>query len=210
MPYPESDYIMLSALQHFAFCPRQCALIHKDQLWVDSFLTMKGDLFHKRVDTYPSEKRKDVKTEFSISIKSTRLGISGKTDVVEVYYSDHNVIRVVPVEYKSGKTKKSNIDEIQLCAQAICLEEMMNIDIPIGYFYYGKEKRRSEVNLSSQLRIETEQIAEQIHQMLASESLPPPTKGSHCKSCSLRDSCQPDIFGRKKTVSQYIDNFLED
>lgn len=207
--YTEDDFIMLSALQHFAFCPRQCALIHQDHEWTDSYLTKKGDLFHQRVDSYRTEKRKDIVTEFSLPIHSFELGLSGKTDIVEFYYSGNKIIKIIPIEYKLGKIKKDSIDEVQLCAQALCLEEMTAITIPLGYFYYGRERRRTEILLSPELRKETKKISAEIHALLQSEILPQPKKGPHCRACSLREVCRPDLFGRKTSVGNYIDRFID-
>lgn len=207
--FSEDQFIMLSALQHYAFCPRQCALIHNDQQWNENYLTAKGDLFHNRVDTYPKEKRKDVVTEFSMPIHSFAMGLSGKADIVEFYYVKRSIDRIVPIEYKSGSPKKDSTDEVQLCAQAMCLEEMTNIDIPFGFFYYGKERKRLKVEFSDQLRGSTAELSDMIHKMLDSENLPTPTIGSHCRACSLSDLCQPQLNRKKLTVNKYISNYLD-
>lgn len=207
MPYSEDDYIMLSALQHYAFCPRQCALIHKDQVWSENYLTVKGDLFHERVDSYPTENRKDYRREFSMPIRSEKLGISGRTDIVETRKEKGETVEIIPVEYKSGKKKTDSIDEIQLCAQAICLEEMTGVVIPTGYLYYGKDRKRHKVELDDSLKEETRLLAAEIHQMMKSPLLPPPIDSPKCNSCSLKDVCQPDLI-KRRSVPRYINDFL--
>jgi len=201
---------MLSALQHYAFCPRQCALIHNDQQWSENYLTAQGDLFHNRVDSYLKEKRKEIVTEFSIPIHSYEMGLSGKTDIVEFHYSNRLINRIVPIEYKSGTVKKDSIDEVQLCAQAMCLEEMTGINIQFGFFYYGRDRKRLKVVLSKNLRVSTVELAEKVHGMLDSENLPPPRKGVHCRACSLRDLCQPQLNSKKLTVRKYISKYLDE
>lgn len=207
MPYSESDCFMLSALQHFAFCPRQCALIHKEQVWADNYLTTKGDLFHERVDSYKKESRKDFHREFSLPIRSLILGLSGKTDIVEIYYQNGQIKQVIPIEYKSGKKKIDTFDEVQLCAQAICLEEMMKVKIDNGFLYYGKDKKRHEVHLTAELRNETSGLAGQLHNMMSQDSLPPPLFDKKCKACSLYDYCQPEVIARR-SISSYMKKAL--
>jgi CRISPR-associated exonuclease Cas4 len=207
MPYSEEDYIMLSALQHYAFCPRQCAFIHKEQVWEENYLTAKGDLFHKRVDNYPTENRKNFKREFSLPICSKELGLSGRTDIVESRWENRNVVEMVPIEYKSGKKKADSIDEIQLCAQALCLEEMTGISIPLGYLYYGKDRKRYEVQLTDTLRKKTRVLAKKIHQLITSPGIPKPLDSPKCKSCSLKEICQPNLL-KRRSVSKYINDYM--
>ncbi|PIE03247.1 MAG: CRISPR-associated protein Cas4 [Acidobacteria bacterium] len=206
MPYKESECYMLSAIQHYAFCPRQCALIHKEQFWADSYHTVKGDLFHERVHNYPIEKRKGYRREFSMPIHSLTLGVSGQTDLVDIQYRGKQIMEIIPVEYKSGKPKQDNTDAVQLCAQAICLEEMTGVSIPRGFLYYGKTLKRHEVLLTEELRRETKMLARELHQMMADEDLPEALHSDKCKSCSIRDYCQPVIQGKK--VQNYLNQFL--
>lgn len=208
--FSEDQFIMLSALQHFAFCPRQCALIHNDQQWDENYLTAKGDLFHSRVDTYPKEKRKDVVTEFSMPIHSYEMGLSGKADIVEFYYLKRSIDKIVPLEYKSGTVKKGTTDEVQLCAQAMCIEEMTNVDIPFGFLYYGRERKRLKIDISDGLRASTVELSKKVHEMLDSENLPPPTKGRHCRACSMRDLCQPQLNRNNLRVHKYINDYLDE
>ncbi|WP_124032147.1 CRISPR-associated protein Cas4 [Olavius algarvensis spirochete endosymbiont] len=209
MPYSEEEFIMLSSLQHYTFCPRRCALIHKDQCWAENYLTVKGDLFHSRVDSYPIEKRKGFRTEFSMPICSSELGIVGKADVVEIRYQGKEIREVYPVEYKSGKPKHSTGNEVQLCAQVLCLEEMMGISIEIGYLYYGKDRRRIPIEMSQNLREEVAHTTHSIHQMLREEQLPPPIKKPHCKSCSLKEECQPNLSAKPRAVRSWINRILD-
>ena len=200
---------MLSSIQHYIFCPRQCALIHKEQCWAENYLTAKGDLFHSRVDSYPNEKRRGFRTEFSMPIYSSELGITGKTDIVEIRYRNKEIREICPVEYKSGKPKHSTADEAQLCAQILCLEEMMGINIEIGYLYYGKTKRRIPIEISRSLREEVIHTAHRIHQVLQEEQLPPPIKKPHCQTCSLKEECQPDVSSKPKVVRNWINRVLD-
>ena len=160
--YPESDYLLLSGLQHLRFCPRQCALIHIEQLWKENFFTASG-----RVGGI-GESRKIVRIERDLKISSQKLGITGNTDVVE-FYSDG---RIIPVEYKHGQPKPDTSDEVQLCAQAICLEEMLGCSISEGALFYFKIRRRTSVPITNDLRKETEELAHKFHH-LVEEGLTP-------------------------------------
>lgn len=200
---------MLSSLQHYAFCPRQCALIHKEQCWAENYLTAKGDLFHSRVDSYPIEKRRGFRTEFSMPIYSSELGITGKTDIVEIRYQNKEIREICPVEYKSGKPKPTTADEVQLCAQILCLEEMMGVNIETGYLYYGRIRRRIPIEISRNLREEVIHIAHSIHKMLREEQLPPPIKKPHCRSCSLKEKCQPEFSAKPRAVRSWINRVLD-
>ncbi|MBP8986033.1 MAG: CRISPR-associated protein Cas4, partial [Syntrophobacterales bacterium] len=135
--YDEEDLLQLSALQHFLFCPRQCALIHIEQIWEENLYTIEGELLHQRSHSGKAEERPMKRTEFGMPIRSLELGLSGKTDAVE-YKADGGI---VPVEYKRGRPKKGREDEVQLCAQALCLEEMLGVSIPEGALFYGKVRR---------------------------------------------------------------------
>src|SRR3989337_821592 len=139
------DLIMLSALQHYVFCPRQCALIHIEQLWAENVLTAEGRIMHDKVDTANRESRGNIRIEYGVPMRSLRLGLIGKADVVE-FHKDGDRWIPFPVEYKRGKPKPGNCDKVQLCAQAICLEEMLSVRIPKGALFYGKTKRRLDVS----------------------------------------------------------------
>ena len=147
--YSEDDLLPLSALQHLYFCERQCALIHVEQVWLENRFTAEGRIMHERVDTGKSEMRGGVRTSFAVSLRSLRLGLVGKADVVEFHRRQspdgRSAWQPFPVEYKRGRPKKDNCDKIQLCAQALCLEEMLNLRIECGALFYGKTRRRQDV-----------------------------------------------------------------
>lgn len=195
--------IAISALQHYMFCPRQCGLIHIDRLWEENFLTAKGRQMHSRVHETEDETRGDIRICRSLELANERLGIFGVSDVVE-YHSDGSII---PVEYKRGKPKEGREDEIQLCAQALCLEEMHGKNIPLGYLYYGTTKRRLEVALDIKLRTLTEEIISKTAYLIASGITPPEKYSKKCRSCSLYDLCMPKM---PKNVKKYIESHIEE
>src|SRR3990172_9283865 len=154
----EMELIPISALNQYVYCPRRCALIHIDQLWDENLFTAEGRIMHEKVDTANRESRGNVRIEYGIPMRSLRLGLIGKADVVEFHkHSDKWV--PFPVEYKRGKPKPDNCDKVQLCAQAICLEEMMGVEIPAGSLFYGGTRHRYDVEFSATLRRETEDVA---------------------------------------------------
>lgn len=214
--YHEDDYLMLSALQHYLFCPRQCALIHLEQTWDDNRLTTLGNLLHERVHEAGREKRGDVLTVRGVALSSARLGLSGQADVVEFHRGatgcalprESGRWQPFPVEYKRGKPKKDDCDAVQLCAQAICLEEMLHCAIPGGALFYGEQRRRFDVAFDASLRRETEQCAAAAHQLLASGITPPPVAGKQCDSCSLNERCLPDALSKR--LSGYRQRLLHD
>ena len=147
MSYSEDDLIMISALQHFAFCPRQCALIHIEQVWTESGLTAEGRIMHEKVHEEQRESRGAVRIECGIPLRSLRLGLIGKADVVEFHRIGKGVWQPFPVEYKRGKPKPDHCDKVQLCAQAMCLEEMLSVPVPEGALFYGRTRRRARRGL---------------------------------------------------------------
>ena len=208
MLYHDDDFIMLSALQHIQFCPRQCYLIHAEQQWTENYFTAAGRVMHERVDKQEDEYiRPGVKLVRALPLRSERLGVVGRADLVEF---DENTGRVFPVEYKLGKPKTSDCDLIQLCAQAICLEEMLNIQISAGAIYYGKTKHRLQVDISEALKLKTCEVADYAHQILSGNCTPPPMKiQKPCISCSLQDECLPKL-GKLLDPKSYLDKELED
>ena len=212
MTYAEADLIQLSALQHYLFCPRQCALIHVEQIWEESGLTAEGRLLHERVDEGGAEKRRDVKRVFGLPIRCLRLGLVGKADVVEFHRQPDGGWLPYPVEHKRGRRKKEDWDRVQLCAQALCLEEMLGVSVPEGALFYGKEQRREVVEIGDALRRETEEVAAAVHRMLASGQTPPPEYAAKCDSCSLVDVCLPRNLGggRAGRIARYLKKALED
>ncbi len=209
--YAEADLVQLSALQHYMFCPRQCALIHVEQIWEESGLTAEGRILHERVDAGGVEKRGDVKRAFGLPIRSLRLGLAGKADVVEFHRRPDGSWQPYPVEYKRGRRKKEDWDRVQLCAQALCLEEMLNVGVPEGALFYGKEQRREVVEIGDGLRRETEDVATAVHRMLAEGRTPAPEYARKCESCSLVSTCLPrGVGGRGGRVARYLTKALEE
>jgi len=201
--YSEDDLAMISALQHLIFCPRQCALIHIEQQWTENRLTAEGRILHERVHTAGGESRSKVRIEFDVPIRSLRLGLIGRADIVEFHLQESGIWQPYPVEYKRGRPKKDRSDEVQLCAQAICLEEMLNCDVPEGALYYGQKKRRQNISIDESLRQTTMETAVRLHDLLRSNVTPPPEYGEKCESCSFISQCLPKISAKKK-VSSYL------
>ena len=198
--------ITLSALQHYSFCPRQCALIHNEQAWAENFLTAQGRALHERVDGGEPETRKGVRFERSVHVSAEKLGISGVLDMVE-----HELAtgRLKPVEYKRGKPKVGLWDKIQLCAQALCLEEMTGKTVEEGALWYQQTRHREPVVFSGSLRQETLAVIEQVRSLLESGVTPPPVYGKHCKACSLVEICQPQLMGKDRSVGYVVGLFGE-
>ena len=214
--YHENDYLMLSALQHYLFCPRQCALIHVEQTWEENRLTTLGNILHERVHEAGREKRGDVITARGVALSSARLGLSGQADVVEFHRGatgcalprESGRWQPFPVEYKRGKPKKDDCDAVQLCAQAICLEEMLGCAIPGGALFYGEPRHRFDVAFDEALRRDTEACAAAAHALLASGVTPPPVAGKQCGSCSLNERCLPETLSKR--LSGYRQRLLHD
>lgn len=182
------DYLPISALQHLLFCERQCALIHIDREWSENRFTAEGRVLHERVHHGPSERRPLLRIARGLSVISHTLRLTGECDVVEF----HRNGRILPVEYKRGTPKAHRADEVQLCAQSIALEEMLNVTIPEGALFYGTPRRRTTVLLDDELRTLTRQLAQRLHTLLQSGTLPPAAyHRSKCGACSLVLQCQP-------------------
>ena len=211
--FSESDLLPLSALQHLLFCERQCALIHIEQQWSENRRTAEGRQMHERVHEQGGESRGDVRTARGLLLRSLRLGLIGKADVVEFHRVEPceghappsqgapgvqapscaraGLWQPFPVEYKRGEPKSGRCDEVQLCAQALCLEEMRNIPVPAGALFYGATRRRLEVVFNPELRQLTEETAARLHRLFDSGVTPPPDPLPRCKSCSLVQLCLP-------------------
>lgn len=183
------DAITISALQHYSYCPRQCALIHIEQTFDENLYTLRGQAVHKQVEIPESRLEDGVRVERALPLYSKRLGLVGKADVVE-FLSDGTPY---PVEYKHGPRRAHVHDEIQLAAQAMCLEEMTARSVPKGAIYHHSSRRRREVLIGSDLRSEVERIIALIQSMLIAEKLPPPVNDARCQRCSLQDACQPEV-----------------
>lgn len=200
---PEEWSIPISALQHFVFCRRQFALIHTERLWQENALTSLGKLEHARVESARSSMRGRLREERSVHLVSLQWGIHGVSDVVE-YENTRDGLRVTPIEYKRGVPKEHRADEVQLCAQALCLEEMHSCTIPHGFLFYCNPRRRLKVDFTAELKEQTKQIISSARELLQSAELPPATRRSECKACSLYDVCLP--AARTATVAQYNDS----
>lgn len=206
MSYMEVEYLQLSGIQHFAYCPRQWALIHIEQVWAENAKTVKGDLFHKNVDNHTSiEKRNHRLIQRSVRVSSPSLGISGICDVVEyeLVEGTDQPICCFPIEYKVGRKKLGLEDKAQLCAEVMCLEEMHNITIPYAYIYYGQERRRTKVDIDDDLKRVTTQAIEEMHAYFQKGVMPSASYSVKCKNCSLIDLCMPpkDMY---LDVQEYI------
>jgi CRISPR-associated exonuclease Cas4 len=194
--FTEDDLIQLSALQHFVFCERQCALIHIEQLWNENLFTAEGRIMHDKVDTANSESRGNVRIEYGVPIRSLRLGLIGKADVVEFHKKDYGTWMPFPVEYKRGKPKMDDCDKVQLCAQALCLEEMLNVEVRSGALFYGRTRRREDVVFDEKLRLETEDAAKKVHALIEAGTTPKAEYSKKCKKCSLYELCMPRVSSR--------------
>lgn len=204
--YSEEDYIQLSAIQHYVFCPRQCALIHVHGIWDENMFTAKGKVMHEKVDSGEDESRGEKQILRSLNIYSRRLGLSGRCDVVEMLGREDSV--PYPVEYKSGKPKNDISDMAQLCAQALCLEEMMNRPVRKASLFYGKPRRRLEVEIDDELRRATEDIIKAIHKIINEKIIPDAKYEPKCDSCSLHDACMPEVTSKK--VNSYIEELYKE
>lgn len=204
---------MLSGLQHYEFCRRQWALIHIEQQWAENGRTTSGELMHKKAHEETAvEKRGDLLIMRGLRVFSPILGISGQSDVVEFRQASSGVTlsgydgfwRVIPVEYKRGTAKEGREDEVQLCAQAMCLEEMLLTEIPKGYLYYGENKRRTEVAFNQELRAHVALICEEMHALYRRGHTPKVKTSKKCRACSLKDLCMPKL-NKSLDVASYIE-----
>ena len=207
MNYTEDDLLPLSGLQNLLFCERQCALIHIEQIWAENLFTAEGRILHERVHDADRESRGDIRIEFGMPLRSLRLGLIAKADVVEFHRNiehSHEEWRPFPVEYKRGKPKKDNCDKVQLCGQALCLEEMLKVDIPAGALFYGKTRRRQDITFDSKIRAETEDAARRFHALFDAGVTPKPEYLPKCDHCSLSRLCLPKAVGKFRSVNSYL------
>jgi CRISPR-associated exonuclease Cas4 len=193
--WDDSELVMISALEHYSYCPRQCALIHLEQTFDENIYTVQGHMLHERVDEVDSELRGDVRIERAVPLWSRRLGLVGRADVVEFHGQ-----QPFPVEYKAGPRRKWGHDDLQLCAQALCLEEMTGQTVLRGAIYHHGSRRRREVVFDDELRQRVVEAVADIRQMLATGVLPPAVNDARCKHCSLIDSCLPSVIGESGRV----------
>lgn len=217
MEYSDNDLLWLSGIQHYAFCPRQWALAYIDQQWQDNSLTIEGTWLHRIVDDpFNMDCEEGIVHLRSVPVKSYRLGFYGIADLLELSPLTDTTQKaftvpkypgrwsVMPIEYKHGKEKSDDIDEVQLCAQAICLEEMYNIKIDHGAFFYGKTRRRTTISMDDTLRHRVEQLSEEMHKNNQSGTIPDAAPSNKCRSCSLADLCMSPDLRKAPTVSNYL------
>lgn len=199
---------MISALQHYAYCPRQFALIHVEQAWEDNQFTAEGQVLHKRVDSGEAEQRGKVRFERSVMLRSDRLSLVGKMDLLEIETS--TPVKYTPVEYKRGKPKRDSWDRIQLCAQALCLEDMRDVTISEGALWYWQVRKRQPVLIDESLREITLDAIKGALDIFSTGKTPPPTDDKkRCRACSLIDLCEPAVF-RNDHSARYLADLFSD
>lgn len=213
------DLLALSGIQHFLFCRRQWALITIEKQWKDNYLTIEGNILHEKVDDpFFTENRSGVIISRSVPVRSNKLGITGVCDMVEFESSPDGIplprreglFQPIPVEYKRGRPKEGNFDEAQLCAQAMCLEEMLSTTIETGYLYYAQTRRRTAVSFSEDLRQTVKQATTEMQQHYQRNYTPKVKPKKACKSCSMLEVCLPYVQNASKSVEEYIQNHLEE
>jgi len=223
--FSEEDLLPLSALQHVVFCPRRAALIHMEGLWQDNLFTAQGSLLHKRVHAHTGEARGGVRLARGLFVRSFSLGVFGKADIVEFHQIGATVSppdsearrpqglaltgmsglwRPFPVEFKRGRRRHEESFEVQLCAQAICLEEMLQVEVPVGAIFFGKTRHRLEITFEQDLRSQTQEAASLLHQIIRSRRIPKANYAKKCKSCSLFPVCMPKASQAGSNVEQYL------
>lgn len=216
MEYREEDFLMLSGIQHFKFCRSRWALIHIEQQWQENLRTIDGSIMHENAhDKFLNENRKGILIRRGMNIHSRKMGISGECDVVEFHKDDSGISlhgtdglwRPYPVEYKRGKPNEQSGDMLQLCAQALCLEEMLCCSIDVGALYFGEIRRRVEVDFTQKLREEVHEVTYQMHDLYSKNRTPKVKPTKSCNACSLKDLCLPKLLG-KRSVKQYIQSNL--
>jgi CRISPR-associated exonuclease Cas4 len=195
----EPFIIALSALQHYSYCPRQCALIHQEQTFTENVFTLRGQRMHERVDQPDTRREKGVRIEQALPLFCDRLGLNGKADIVE-FLPDGTPY---PVEYKHGPRRQKEHDDIQVAAQALCLEEMTGKPVPEGAVFHHSSRRRRIVPITQELRALVESLVTEVREMLQSGRLPPPVgDAALCRGCSLIDACQPELIGADAAIDR--------
>lgn len=206
----EARLIPISALQHYLYCTRQCALIHIEQQWVENRYTAEGRILHERADRYGHERRRGVHTCTALPLASDQFGLTGVADVVEFEESESGRV-VRPIEYKRGRPKAHRADEVQLCAQALCLEEMLTVSIGSGALFYGKTRRRKDVVFDDTLRVLTHDTVEATRKMLDNGVTPSALyDAKRCDHCSLIERCQPQVLGKRRSASAWLARQIDD
>jgi CRISPR-associated exonuclease Cas4 len=223
--FSEDQLLPISALQHLLFCERQCALIHVERQWADNRFTVEGQHLHRKAHGGREEQRGNVRIVRRLLVRSLRLGLVGQADVVEIEFdatvetkgtvpfsfADSGIsgqspviVRVTPIEYKRGRPKTNDCDRVQLCAQALCLEEMLAVQIDSGALFYGKRQRRTPVEFDEPLRAKTEAAAARLHHMIAAHETPPAIRMKKCDTCSLFHLCLPDVTQTSRSASRFV------
>lgn len=230
MPYSEDDLLPISALQHLLFCERQCALIHVERLWADNRFTAEGNTLHKKAHEGPPETRDGVRITRSLPLHNFQLGLSGQADVIEweipaeqrlskrtlaaalrqATAEQRREWRVTPVEYKRGQPKANDCDRVQLCAQALCLEEMLQIEISSGFLFYGEKRRRIDVEFTTELRSTVARAASRLHEIIRHNLTPPAVRETKCDTCSLFSLCLPQAIGTARSARRYVERIAID
>lgn len=206
-PAIEDTLVPVSALQHYLFCPRQCALIHVERIWAEDGATAEGRILHERVDGGQSDRRRGVRTARGIALRSFAHGLVGKADAVEF---SGEATAAYPVEYKRGRPKAHRADEVQLCAQALCLEEMFGHPIAEGALFYAQTRKRLVVSFDKDLRALTLRVADAVRAMLAEKHTPPPHAMPACRRCSLADQCRPKRMEKPPAIQRWLVGQLAD
>ena len=193
--FSEDDLIPISALQHAEFCERQLALEYVEGIWKDNALTIDGSYFHKNIDEEGERNRRGTRIITGVLLRSLQFGIYGKADLVEKREEEGKTL-IYPVEYKRGKPKKGYCDVVQVCAQALCLEEMLSVSIPYGFLFYGKTQHRVKVSFDNSIRNLTKDTIEKVRRIISAGETPKAKYGKWCKNCSLHEKCVPELTGK--------------
>lgn len=218
MAFKEEDYLQLSGLQHFRFCRRQWALIHIEDQWAENYRTVDGSLMHQNAHHQGfQESRGDLLVTRGMAVFSSTLGVSGQCDVVEFHRDSSGVSlrgrdgtwQPYPVEYKRGRPKEDSADQLQLCGQAMCLEEMLCCHIPEGALYYGETRRRVRILFTEDLRREVRDCLEEMHGLYQRRYTPRVKPRKACNACSLKDLCLPRLM-RTRPVTEYLQDAMEE
>ncbi|MGD0277633.1 MAG: CRISPR-associated protein Cas4 [Syntrophales bacterium] len=200
----DDELIAISALNHYSYCRRRCALIHVEQVWTENRFTAEGRIMHERVHEQDTESRGYIRIERGVPLRSLRLGLIGKSDVIEFHKIGKEKWQPFPVEYKRGKPKVDDCDKVQLCAQAMCLEEMLDVEVPCGAIFYGQTHHRLNVVFDKTLRHETEEASRKARELIESGITPKPLYSKKCESCSLIAECLPKTLQKKRSVKNYL------
>lgn len=203
-PAESREPLPISALNHLLYCERRAALVHLEQVWADNLFTAEGNVLHEIAHHGPDENQRGVRITRSLPLLSNVLAMRGEADIVEF----HKDGRVIPVEYKRGKPKFHRADEVQLCAQALCLEEMLSVTISSGFLYYGETRRRTTITFDEELRAVTIQAIKRLHNLISSRVTPLASREKKCDKCSLIEICMPDAMRFKRGVQSWFSSAI--